>query len=78
MLVSASANARPWAGALVLALCATPAFADARERGMTLAREGRCEAALGELSQARAATPADVEVLRMIGLCELRLHRYAE
>ena len=79
MLVSASANARPWAGALVLALCATPAFAeDARDRGMTLAREGRCEAALGELAQARAATPADVEVLRMIGLCELRLHRYAE
>ena len=76
-----------WAGAFALALCASPAFAEtsreaiaegARARGMSLAREGRCEAALGELAQARAASPSDVEVLRLIGLCDLRLHRYAE
>jgi tetratricopeptide (TPR) repeat protein len=67
------------AAALALALCASPAFAEsARERGVSLAREGRCEAALAELAQARAAAPPDAEVLELAGLCELRLHRYAE
>ena len=73
---------------LALALSASPSLADeaaregnvqlARERGMQLAREGRCDAALPDLASARAAAPDDVAVLELSGLCELRLHRYAD
>ena len=45
---------------------------------MQLAREGRCDAALPDLATARAAAPDDVAVLELSGLCELRLHRYAD
>ncbi|HVN38842.1 MAG TPA: tetratricopeptide repeat protein [Myxococcota bacterium] len=65
---------------LALALSASPSLADegARERGMQLAREGRCDAALADLDTARAAAPDDVALLELTGLCELRLHRYSE
>lgn len=65
-------------GALALALWATPALAAGeRERGMRLAREGRCEAALADLASARAEAPDDAELARLEGLCQLRLRDYA-
>src|SRR5262249_21130646 len=55
-----------------------PSLQLARERGMQLAREGRCDAALPDLATARAAAPDDVALLELSGLCELRLHRYTD
>jgi hypothetical protein len=42
------------------------------------AREGRCEAALGDLATARAADPQDAELAGLEGECLLRLRRYGE
>jgi len=68
-------------GVLTLALCAAPALAHAegeRERGMRLAGEGRCEAALGDLASARASSPRDAGLAGLEGECLLRLRRYGD
>jgi tetratricopeptide (TPR) repeat protein len=68
-------------GALAAALCAAPGLARAdetRERGVRLAREGRCEAALADLAAARAESPRDAELAGLEGECLLRLRRYGE
>ncbi len=77
---------RPWRGIgppsqglvllLVLVLLAAPAHAD-RARGLALAREGRCQAALLELRDRVADAPDDAEAWLVIGTCESRLGRYA-
>jgi tetratricopeptide (TPR) repeat protein len=65
--------------AAALLLCAAPAFAEGeRERGMRLAQEGRCEAALADIAIARAAQPADAELARLEGECLTRLRRYGD
>jgi tetratricopeptide (TPR) repeat protein len=70
---------RAGAAACALALCAAPVRATGeRERGVRLAREGRCQAALADLAAARAEAPADAELARLEGLCQLRLRSYGE
>ncbi len=49
-----------------------------RERGLQLAREGRCPGALAELDRVRQASPADAELHLVRGQCLIRLQRYAE
>jgi len=65
----------------VLALVAAPSVARAageRERGLQLAREGRCEAALTDLAVVRADDPRDAEASLVAGQCWIRLGRYPE
>jgi tetratricopeptide (TPR) repeat protein len=62
----------------VLALLTSSAARADRERGLRLAREGRCEAALADLAAARAADPRDGEASLVTGQCLIRLKRYAE
>ena len=66
--------------ALVVWLTAPPAAAASavRERGLQLAREGRCTAALPELEQARSQDPGDAEASLASGQCLIRLQRYGE
>jgi tetratricopeptide (TPR) repeat protein len=61
----------------LLSLAPPPALAD-RERGLRLAREGRCPAALADLAAARAADPRDAEASLVTGQCLIRLKRYEE
>jgi tetratricopeptide (TPR) repeat protein len=62
-----------------VALAGAAFAADAsRDRGVRLAREGRCEPALADLDAAGAAAPDDAEVALLAGECRVRLHRYHE
>ena len=49
-----------------------------RNRGVRLAEEGRCEAALPDLDAARLAAPADAELAHLAGQCRFRLHHYGD
>jgi tetratricopeptide (TPR) repeat protein len=59
---------------------ASAAFAEtgSRERGVRLAREGRCQAALPDLDTALLETPADPDLALLAGQCRIRLRRYTE
>lgn len=54
----------------------TVAGADERALGLSLARDGRCEAALETLLPLRARPPHDAEVERLTGECALRVKRF--
>ena len=49
----------------------------ARERAFRLAREGRCAAALPELTRIRATDPRDAEASLLAGQCSIRQQQYA-
>lgn len=65
-------------GASLLLAPGSARAADPRERGLELAREGRCTAALPELERARAERPDDAEASLVAGQCLIRLQRYPE
>lgn len=64
--------------ALGLATSSPALAAGERERGLRLAREGRCVPALAELGVARTADPRDAESSLVMGQCLIRLGRYSE
>ena len=74
------------ASALVIALGAfdaSTAQAQATPNGrraiaLDLAREGRCEVALGELRALQSDPPSDAELQRLIGECAIRLQDFAQ
>ncbi len=61
-------------------LCASAAFsqeaAEVRALGLSLAQEGRCEAAIETLSPLRTETPQDADAERFTGECAIRLQQF--
>jgi tetratricopeptide (TPR) repeat protein len=64
-----------WTGWLSL-LIAGAASADDRALGLSLARDGRCEAALETMLPLRTRPATDAELERLTGECALRLKRF--
>lgn len=76
---SSTARAALFAGVAVClcaALVPALAWADDRSLGLSLARDGRCDAALEVLTPLRSQPPRDAEVERLTGECAIRLKRF--
>jgi tetratricopeptide (TPR) repeat protein len=71
-----SASARLAGAVLLSTLVAGIASADDRTLGLSLARDGRCEAALELLVPLRTQPARDAELERLTGECAIRLKRF--